>query len=72
MTDSNRSPTMSGGLFAIDRDFFNYIGKYDEGMIIWGAENLEFSFRVIICIDESQKITKLFLNNSDLDMWWKY
>lgn len=44
-----RTATMSGGLFAIDTDFFNYIGKYDEGMIIWGAENLEFSFRVWTC-----------------------
>jgi len=37
---------MAGGLFSIDREYFELIGKYDEGMEIWGGENLELSFRV--------------------------
>ena len=41
-----RSPTMAGGLFAIERKYFWEIGSYDPGMMLWGGENLEMSFRV--------------------------
>ena len=40
---------MAGGLFAMDREYFFEIGAYDPGMDIWGAENLEMSFRVSPC-----------------------
>ncbi|VDP00344.1 unnamed protein product [Soboliphyme baturini] len=44
-----RTPTHAGGLFAINRDWFEKLGYYDPGLRIWGGENYDLSFKVWQC-----------------------
>lgn len=47
-TDFVSSPTMAGGLFAADRDFFlNDLGGYDEQFQYWGRFNISHSFWIL-------------------------
>jgi polypeptide N-acetylgalactosaminyltransferase len=43
------TPTMLGAAFVIRKDYFEYLGYYDDGFELWGGENLELSFKVWMC-----------------------
>ncbi|ESN92613.1 hypothetical protein HELRODRAFT_108015 [Helobdella robusta] len=49
VTQPISSPTMSGGLFAISKNFFMKLGGFDTGMDMWGGENFEMSFKIWMC-----------------------
>ena len=49
MLDPFATPIMTGGIFMIRKNYFFEIGPYDKELLIWGAENLEMSFKINLC-----------------------
>ncbi|XP_053679211.1 putative polypeptide N-acetylgalactosaminyltransferase 9 [Anopheles nili] len=43
------TPAMAGGLFSIDRAFFERLGWYDDGFEMYGIENIELSMKSWMC-----------------------
>ena len=46
-----RTPTMAGGLFAVDRKYFWEIGSYDDEMEVRDIGFLKLAGRFILCCD---------------------
>lgn len=66
-----RAPTHAGGLFAIDRKYFLELGAYDPGLLVWGGENFELSFKVRIYGSSMTIVTKTKQFLIDMAVWWK-
>ncbi|EER06003.1 UDP-N-acetyl-D-galactosamine:polypeptide N-acetylgalactosaminyltransferase T4, putative [Perkinsus marinus ATCC 50983] len=47
--DNDLVPIMSGGLLGITKRWWYESGEYDNGMLMWGGENIEQSIRVWLC-----------------------
>ncbi|XP_049293424.1 putative polypeptide N-acetylgalactosaminyltransferase 9 isoform X2 [Anopheles funestus] len=43
------TPAMAGGLFTINRKYFERLGWYDDGFDIYGIENIELSMKSWMC-----------------------
>jgi len=51
------SPTLVGCAIAVERNYFMKLGAFDEGMRIWGGENIELGFRTWMCGGQVKTVT---------------
>jgi len=51
------SPTLVGCAIAVERGYFMKLGAFDEGMRIWGGENIELGFRTWMCGGQVKTVT---------------
>lgn len=47
--DAYPTPALSGGIFAMWRDYWEQMGTYDTNMTEWGGEHIEMSLRMWRC-----------------------
>lgn len=60
-----RSPVLGGEVLAVDRHFFQRVGGFDPGMLLWGEEQIELSIRVSSTSPFPQPTQRLVSSNID-------
>uniref|UniRef100_A0AC35TIY8 Glyco_trans_2-like domain-containing protein n=1 Tax=Rhabditophanes sp. KR3021 TaxID=114890 RepID=A0AC35TIY8_9BILA len=50
------TPSMPGGLLAINREIFVKYGEYDLGLEIWGGESVEMAVKAYLCFGKVQVV----------------
>lgn len=57
-----RTPMIAGGLFVMDKLYFEELGKYDMMMDVWGGENLGTLFPQRICCGTNFTLSLIFVS----------
>mmetsp|Transcript_44763 Transcript_44763/g.83563 ORF Transcript_44763/g.83563 Transcript_44763/m.83563 type:complete len:824 (-) Transcript_44763:99-2570(-) len=65
------NPVLSGGMVAMEKELFERLGEYDEGMETYGVEYIEMSLRTWMChgrieIDPCSRVGHIYRTNSPM------